>query len=160
MLKALQTLLLSSSFMFGFMATVSADDALQTSINSQLRSAENAARDSYRHPAETLQFFGLTSDMQIAEIWPGKGWYTEILAPWLKQGGGRLIAAGFPADMGPDWRQNLRNAYNDWLAADPERFDQVKVVEFGPDHWQIADDNSLDAVLTFRNVHNLSLIHI
>lgn len=154
MLKALQTLLLSSSFMFGFMANVSADDALQTSINNQQRSAENAARDIYRHPAETLQFFGLTSDMQIAEIWPGKGWYTEILAPWLKQGGGQLVAAGFPADMRPDWRQNLRKAYNDWLSDDPERFDQVKVVEFGPGHWQIADESSLDAVLTFRNVHN------
>ena len=65
-----------------------------------------------------------------------------------------MIAAGFPADMGPDWRQNLRKNYNDWLTADPARFDEVEVVEFGPGHWQIADDNSLDAVLTFRNVHN------
>ncbi len=154
MLKALQTLLLSSSLLFGLTANVWADETLQTIINSEQRNAENAARDSHRHPAETLKFFGLTADMQVAEIWPGKGWYTEILAPWLKQGGGRLIAAGFPADMGPDWRQNLRNNYNDWLAADPARFDEVKVAEFGPGHWQIADDNSLDAVLTFRNVHN------
>ncbi len=58
MFKALQTLLLSSSFLFGFIANAYADDALQISINNQQRSAENAARDSYRHPAETLQLYG------------------------------------------------------------------------------------------------------
>ena len=76
MLKALQTLLLSSSLLFGLTANVWADETLQNIINSEQRSSENAARDSHRHPAETLQFFGLTADMQVAEIWPGKGWYT------------------------------------------------------------------------------------
>lgn len=149
-----KSLLLSTSLLFAFAPGAFADAALQNIINSDQRSAENVARDQYRNPAETLQFFGISDDMKVAEIWPGKGWYTEILAPWLKQGEGQLIAAGFPADMGPEWRQNLRVSYNDWLAANPNWFDEVAVVEFGPGHWQIADDNSLDAVLTFRNVHN------
>lgn len=154
MAKLLFSLLLSIALSNLFTATAFADQVLQNIISSDQRSADNAARDKYRHPYATLQFFGITADMQVAEIWPGKGWYTEILAAWLKQGDGKLIAAGFPADMGPDWRQNLRQSYNDWLAANPQWFDEVEIVEFGPGHWQIAKNNSLDAVLTFRNVHN------
>ncbi|MDT8311148.1 MAG: methyltransferase [Methylophaga sp.] len=152
--KPLKSLLLSISLLISISPTVFADESLHNIINSDQRDAENVARDSHRHPYATLQFFGITADMQMAEIWPGRGWYTEILAPWLKQGDGKLIAAGFPADMGPQWRMNLRQTYNDWLTANPERFDQVEVVEFGPGHWHIAKDDSLDAVLTFRNVHN------
>lgn len=149
-----KTLLLSVILVITITPMAFADNALQKIINNELRAPENVARDVYRNPQATLQFFGIRDDMQVAEIWPGKGWYTEILAPWLKQGGGQLIAAGFPADMGPDWRQNLRRSYNDWLAATPQWFDEVTVVEFGPGHWEFAEDNSLDAVLTFRNVHN------
>lgn len=154
MIKSFKSLLLSISLLITLPAAAYADEALQNIINSDQRSSENVARDSYRNPQATLQFFGINADMRVAEIWPGKGWYTEILAPWFKQGNGQLIAAGFPADMGPEWRMNLRRSYNDWLAANPEWFDQVSVVEFGPGYWQIAEDNSLDAVLTFRNVHN------
>ncbi len=56
-------------------------------------------------------FFGITADMRIAEIWPGRGWYSEILAPWLKHGKGQLIAAGFPADTQSAHRQTLRQEY-------------------------------------------------
>lgn len=154
MLRLLKSLMLAAGLSIAIAPTTFADEALQSIIASDQRSAENVARDIYRNPYATLQFFGVEADMRVAEIWPGKGWYSEILVPWLKQGGGRLIAAGFPADMGPEWRQNLRQSYNDWLAANPQRFDQVEVVEFGPGHWQIAEENSLDAVLTFRNVHN------
>ncbi len=154
MTKSFKSLLLGVCLLTILPTTVYADEALQNIINSDQRSSENAARDHYRNPQATLAFFGINADMKVAEIWPGKGWYTEILAPWLKQGNGQLIAAGFPADMGPEWRMNLRQSYNDWLTMNPEWFDEVEVVEFGPGHWQIAEDNSLDAVLTFRNVHN------
>lgn len=152
--KSFKSLLLSIVSLTLLSSGAYAEDALHNITSNALRSDENIARDAYRNPIATLQFFGITADMQVAEIWPGKGWYTEILAPWLKQGNGKLIAAGFPADMGPEWRMNLRQSYNNWLTTNPEWFDQVEVVEFGPGHWQIAKDNSLDAVLTFRNVHN------
>lgn len=135
-------------------ATQAESDNLQQVIDADQRSQENRNRDVHRHPAETLAFFGVTADMQVTEIWPGKGWYTEILAPWIKAGDGHLIAAGFPEDMGPNWRHDLRENYNAKLADSPAHYDQVEIAEFGPGHWQLAESGSLDAVLTFRNVHN------
>ena len=124
-------------------------------IASEHRSAINKLRDKYRHPAQTLAFFGIKQDMTVIEVWPGKGWYTEILAPFLKQGGGQFIAAGFPQHTGPKWRQRMQYDYQQWLAKSPADFDQVKLIEFGPpSFWQLGRDNSADAVLTFRNVHN------
>lgn len=136
---------------------LSADDTsiLDGVINSEHRAEVNRARDKYRHPQQTLSFFGLKPSMTVVEIWPGQGWYSEILAPWIKQGGGQFIAAGFPQYVGPKWRQNMQRDYQTWLAKAPEYYDQVSVVEIGPpDFWHIGPDESVDAVLTFRNVHN------
>ncbi|WP_430009793.1 class I SAM-dependent methyltransferase [Methylophaga lonarensis] len=119
------------------------------------RSEANKHRNQYRNPAETLAFFGISSDMTVIEVWPGRGWYTEILAPWLHHGGGRLIAAGWPAHMGPEWRLNFRAEYNQWLEDNQSLFGEVKVTELGPEnHWSIAEPGSADAIVTFRNVHN------
>lgn len=128
---------------------------MQEIINSPHRAEENRARDSYRHPQQTLTFFGVKADMSVVEIWPGQGWYTEILAPMLKRGGGQLIAAGFPQQAGPAWRQKMQREYMHWMSLTPEYYDQIKVVELGPpSFWQIGPDESVDRVLTFRNVHN------
>ncbi len=128
---------------------------LLSTINGEHRSPGNKARDQYRHPRKTLTFFGIRSDMTVVEIWPGKGWYTEIIAPYIKKGGGQFIAAGFPRHSGPEWRQAMQRDYQQWLKQAPEQYDQVNIVELGPpSHWKIAPDNSVDAILTFRNVHN------
>ncbi|WP_292440998.1 methyltransferase domain-containing protein [Methylophaga sp.] len=128
---------------------------IQSILQHPDRNASNALRDKYRHPAQTLSFFGIRADMSVIEIWPGKGWYTEVLAPWIKQGDGQFIAAGFPQDTGPEWRQNMQAEYESWLDRFPDRFNEVDVVEFGPPgNWRLGPDNSVDAVLTFRNVHN------
>ena len=71
--------------------------ALQAAVAASTRTPANVARDRYRHPAETLAFFGVEPDDTVVEIWPGGGWYTEILAPYLAAGGGKLYAAS------PDW---------------------------------------------------------
>lgn len=127
---------------------------LHTVINAEHR-AENSMRDQYRHPLQTLEFFGIEANMTVIEVWPGKGWYSEILAPYLKHGGGELIAAGFPLNDGPKWRQNMQAEYQNWLATSPQHYDQVKLVELGPpSFWSLGDTNSIDAILTFRNVHN------
>ncbi len=124
-------------------------------VSSEHRSEINRERDRFRYPQQTLEFFQIQSNMAVVEIWPGKGWYTEILAPWLKQGEGQLIAAGFPLNAGPQWRQTMQAEYQQWLQASPEFYDQVTVVELGPpSFWQLGADESVDAVLTFRNVHN------
>ena len=135
-------------------AALQANTQLDDILASPHRDSANAARDEFRNPAETLAFFGVTSNMHIAEIWPGRGWYSEILAPWIKQGGGTLIAAGFPASMGPEYRHTIRQGYATMLESSPEFYDEVVISEFGPGYPTFAAENSLDAVLTFRNVHN------
>jgi len=128
---------------------------LGSAVIAEHRTANNKARDVYRNPGKTLAFFGIKSDMSVIEIWPGKGWYTEIIAPFIKAGDGQFIAAGFPKAVGPEWRKNMAKDYQQWLEQSPEQYDQVKLVELGPpSHWNIAPNDSVDAILTFRNVHN------
>jgi predicted methyltransferase len=120
--------------------------ALKAAIEDPARPAQERARDRYRHPTQTLEFFGIKPDMTVVEIWPGAGWYTDILAPYLKEHG-KLYAAVPP---GP-----RSDAYRKKLASDPKLFGDVTVTELGPpDHYAIAPAGSADMVVTFRNVHN------
>ena len=73
-----------------------ADSALDAALAGEHRSEANRARDAYRHPVQTLGFFGIEPDMTVVELWPGRGWYTEVLAPYLRDKG-KLYAAHFPA---------------------------------------------------------------
>jgi predicted methyltransferase len=108
------------------------------------RSDANKARDKYRHPSETLEFFGIRTDMTVVELTPGGGWYTEILAPVLRDKG-QLIAA----------TANLNGAYTKKLSANPEVFGKVKLLQFAPpEHVKMGADGSVDMVLTFRNLHD------
>lgn len=120
---------------------------LQEALNSPYRTESNKARDIYRHPAETLEFFGLKPEMTVVEISPGAGWYAEILAPYLSAKG-KYIAAAVPVSVYSGGQKFL-----DWLQAHPEISAKVTVNDFAPPA-KIADDNSADMVLTFRNVHN------
>lgn len=120
------------------------------------RPAEDRARDRYRHPKETLEFFGLKPDMTVVEIWPSGGWYTEILAPYLR-GHGKYYAAGFVVSWrnSPQWRKDSAADFRRMLDARPDLYDRVSVTELGlPDRWQPCPPGTADMVLTFRNVHN------
>jgi predicted methyltransferase len=110
-------------------------------------------RDIYRHPAETLAFFDVQPTMSVVEIWPGGGWYTEILAPYLNEG--TLYAAHFPADSSVKYFTDSRRSYEEKLKAYPELYQAVILTEFSPDTARLnVPDGSADRVLTFRNVHN------
>ncbi|QSJ15507.1 class I SAM-dependent methyltransferase [Nostoc sp. UHCC 0702] len=123
--------------------------ALQAILDSSHRSVQNRQRDKYRHPAQTLEFFGLRSNMTVVELWPGGGWYTEILAPFLKHSG-QLIVTNFAPGQ-----NKYALALQQKLASDPEVFGKVKVVEINPpNQLTLAPDNSVDMVVTFRNIHN------
>lgn len=117
------------------------------------RSEANKARDVYRHPKETLAFFGLKPGQSVLEITPGGGWYAEILAP-LQKGNGTYVAA-LPKDEGAS-EYTLKNntALREKFAADPERYSDVHIASFDPKAPDFAMPGSLDTVLTFRNVHN------
>jgi len=118
------------------------------------RSEANIARNQYRHPVETLEFFGIKPDMTVVEISPGGGWYTEILAPYLKDKG-HYIAAGYNPNSKSEYFSKNAKKFADKLKANPELYGKVEltVMEY-PDHMDFAKPNSADMVLTFRNTHN------
>jgi predicted methyltransferase len=108
------------------------------------RSEANRARDKYRHPVETLGFFGLRDDMTVMEIWPGGGWYTEVLAPLLKEKG-KLIVTNTATGK----------KYADMLASSPDLYGKVEVKLIAPpDDINFGPDNSVDLLVTFRNIHS------
>lgn len=118
------------------------------------RSAENRARDAHRHPRETLEFFGLRPEMSVVEIWPGAGWYTEILAPYLRARGG-YIAAHWDPEAKPEFIRNAVKAYREKLSARPDLYDKVEVVVLAPpEKTAMVPPETVDMVLTFRNIHN------
>jgi predicted methyltransferase len=137
------------SFMSG--AAAAQDDnstvaALQAAIAGPQRSEENKARDQYRHPLQTLTFFGLKPDMTVVEIWPGNGWYTEILAPFLRDRGKLYEAVGAGAGA---------KAFEAKLKADPAVYGEVIVTVLQPPaETAIAPAGTADMILTFRNVHD------
>lgn len=125
-------------------ATDSTIAALTAAIAGAHRSAADRARDQYRHPLETLTWFGIEEHMTVVEIWPGGGWYTDILAPFLKARG-TYYAANSPNGQ----------RFKDKLAANPDLYSKVIVTELAPpEKVDIAPEGSADMVLTFRNVHN------
>ena len=120
------------------------------------RSSANVARNVYRHPVETLDFFGIDESMAVVEIWPSGGWYAEILAPFLRNKG-KYYAAGFAltAKRTPGWRKKMQREFQKKLDAEPAIYDKVVVTELSiPERTEMAPAGSADMVLTFRNVHN------
>ncbi len=122
------------------------------------RSDEEKARDSWRHPVETLEFFEIANDETVAEVWPGGGWYTNILAPWLATGDGQLIAVQWDLDLYEGERlETMRQRLADYMAVyneDPNRFGKIRLSAFSVSSAPFAEPGSVDTVVTFRNVHN------
>jgi predicted methyltransferase len=119
----------------------SADPELQKALGGPQRAAESRARDRYRHPAETLAFFGLRADQTVVELWPGGGWYTEILAPYLAPKG-KLIVTG-------------SKVVAERKEKEPSVFGKVEIRRLDPPNdLTLAPEGTVDLVLTFRNVHN------
>ena len=133
-----------------------ASDPLAAAIASPARTPKFVARDKYRHPLETLQFFGLRPDQTVVEIWPGSGWYMEILAPYLHDKG-RYYAAIAAAET-PDASKEAKDDaafVRKRIADDPARYGKVIVTELHPPQLtEICPPGTADVVLTFRNVHN------
>lgn len=130
-------------------------EELRAAIDSPLRTPANAARDAYRHPYETLMFFGIQPGMTVAEIDPGTGtWYMEILAPFLRQSGTYYAVGDDPeADLDTYDRQNYE-AFLKKVADNPALFAGARTAAFAPLYKDIAPAESVDLVLTFRSLHN------
>ncbi|MGD9387000.1 MAG: methyltransferase [Gammaproteobacteria bacterium] len=130
-------------------------DAVAQAVAGEHRTAAYTARDAARHPVETLQFLGFDQNLVIVEVSPGGGWYTEILAPAVRDHG-KLIAAHFPEDATSGYMQRVRGEFLAKLEAAPEIYDQVEVIGY-----KAGSENALgapgtaDLVLTFRNIHGM-----
>lgn len=128
--------------------------ALDTILADSHRSDGNRARDTWRHPKETLLFFGLRPETSVVEIWPDPaGWYTEVIAPLVRDKG-RYYGAVLDAAPGVASQEKRVSDYEAKLAATPGLYDKVTVVPFHTDGRDIVPPGSVDMVLTFRNIHN------
>jgi predicted methyltransferase len=117
------------------------------------RPADHRARDQYRHPVETLTFFGLRPDMTVVELWPFGGWYTEILAPYVRDRGVYYAAAMDPASTSEeDVRNNAE--LRALLDSRPDLYSKVRWSVLAGGQMNIAPEGTADMVLTFRNIHN------
>lgn len=121
--------------------------SLESAVAGDWRLDSVKVRDKWRHPAETLTFFGIKPTDTVVELWPGGGYYTAILGPWLKSGGGKLIVAQMDA---PQAVSAWQAAYGDH----PETYGEIAVTTASKTASSIAPDGTADAVVTFRNIHN------
>ena len=119
------------------------------------RSEKNRARDVYRHPAQTLAFFGVEPNQTVIEITPGGGWYSEVLAPYLKDDGHYVAAVWDDAIPGqPKYRYGLNTSLRARFADNAAVFGKPDVRVFDPKAPSFGPAGAADVVLTFRNAHN------
>jgi predicted methyltransferase len=130
---------------------LTAPTTLEEAVASEYRDIDKRQRDQYRHPLETLKFFGLEPQMTVVEISPATGWYTQILAPYLNAKG-QYVAAEVPSESG-EFFKNANAERAAWLSAHQSITTKAQIVQFIPPN-ALAEDNTVDMVLTFRNVHN------
>jgi len=131
--------------------------ALDRAIGGSWRSPINTARDKYRHPKQTLLFFGVRPTQSVVEITPGGGWYTEILAPYLYDHGHYFAVVEDPESVKPADRAEMQDRNNQFeakLALRPDLYVRTQVREIDPAAPVLGPAGSADVVLTFRNVHN------
>ncbi|MDQ2777947.1 MAG: methyltransferase [Pseudomonadota bacterium] len=131
-----------------------ASDSLQTAVDNPLRTPAYVARDPARHPLQTLRFFGLQPAMTVVELSPGGGWYSEILAGYLRDSGRLVLAADDPESVDVVYRRSAAR-FTTRLAAKPTLYDRaVRSVFESPRELNFVPPGTADLVLTFRNVHN------
>ncbi|MDY0979567.1 methyltransferase [Stenotrophomonas sp. CFBP8994] len=132
--------------------------AVQAAVDGKGRTPDNVKRDAYRHPAQTLSFFGVEPGKTVVEITPGGGWYSEILAPLLRDKGTYVAAVVDPMAVAEgkarDYQQRGRDGLEKKFAGTRALYDKAKIVGYDPKAPKFGPDNSADVVLTFRNVHN------
>jgi len=152
LLISVTTLVVSTALVAG---SISFAERLAMGMEGAHRSESNIARNQYRHPAETLEFFGIEDGMTVMEIWPGGGWYTEILAPAMRGHGKLIIATWDPEIEGqPAYRYELPKRMEENFAKHPEVYSQVTLEYFSPPGSpSLGEAASIDVVVTFRNTH-------
>ena len=138
-------------------STQAAPGSLEWAVAGDWRDADQRARDASRHPVETLEFFEVDPGDKLVEMWPGSGWYTQILAPYLAAGGGTMVAAGWDSDAFEGERAEAiaeRNLEFREAFGDRDLYGEIEFSAFSDRSSALTAPGSADAVLTFRNLHN------
>jgi predicted methyltransferase len=135
-------------------AVASTEDAIRAALADPVRKEADRARDSQRHPLETLTFFGLRPDMHVLELWPGAGWYSEVLGPVLREKGKLSVTNADPNGPQDKYAYKLARGYADYLAANEARLGKVTAhVVAPPAQLSFGEADSVDLIVTFRNNH-------
>lgn len=129
-----------------------ADSRLEAVIADEAR-GDAMARDKYRKPYDVLSFFGIEPDMTVVEIWPGGGWYMDILAPYLAEDG-YYIATAYDPGADNSYMQRALEKHYAKLADNRGRYGFVTTTALSGETLKVAPPNSVDMILTFRNLHN------
>jgi predicted methyltransferase len=127
------------------------DPALISAVGNPARSPNAVARDKARHPVEELTFFGITPKMTVVELWPGGGYWTDILGPYLAKSGRYYLALDVPGNKEED--AGVKK-FHEHIAAEKDRLGTLHETTLGAGHFDIAPPGTADLVLTFRNLHN------
>jgi predicted methyltransferase len=147
-------LALTSGAITGIAAAVTPaalDPQLAAIVASKDRDPAFVARDAARHPVQELSFFGLRPDMTVVELWPGGGYWTEILAPYLAHSG--HYYAALPPAKDKEESAGVKK-WRDRIAAHKDRMGTIKESTLGKGEYDIAPPGSADLIVTFRNLHN------
>ena len=149
-------LALPAALLLASCATPTASTSLDTAIAAPYRGEKAQARDVYRHPKETLEFFGVAPTQSVLEIAPGGGWYTDILAPYLRERGTLYEAQYLPPQGAlPEGEAKGNAAFERKLAAKPDIYGTVVVGTLQAGQFSgLPSGFQGDRVLTFRNIHN------
>ncbi|MGZ3304492.1 MAG: class I SAM-dependent methyltransferase [Asticcacaulis sp.] len=130
------------------------EGTLQWAVSGNWRSNVDKARDKYRHPIELLTFFEVEPDSQVIDMWPGAGYMTEILAPYLAHGKGRYTAALFESDAGKGAGATLDDVYRKHFGSDKSLYGDIRYTAFGAGSARLADPESADVVLMLLVIHD------
>jgi predicted methyltransferase len=127
--------------------------ALDNILADAHRPEADRARDRYRHPKDTLLFFGIRPEMKVLEVWPEPGWYTDIIAPLVRDRG-KYYAAVIEPDPGSQYITTRLEAYRKKLASDPTLYGNAAILTFPSHGGDVVPPGTVDMVVTFRNIHN------
>ncbi len=161
--NSLFTFVYALFFIFSTPQQLLAGEALDIKAREALagshRSEKNRSRDQYRNPIETLKFFGVTPEATVLEISPGRGWYTEVLAPIFRDSGVYYVATwdipSLPENIQP-YLEKLDQGYRGFIKENPGIYDQVRIITYNSKKPEFLAPEKFDFVMTFRNVHNWS----
>jgi predicted methyltransferase len=127
--------------------------ALDATLAGSQRTTADRARDQYRHPKQTLLFFGIRPGMRVLQVWPESGWYTEIIAPLLQARGVGYTAGVIAPDPGSRFLQARLASYRRLLASRPDLYGGVRVVTFPLNGTDVLQPGSVDMVVSFGDLH-------